>query len=569
LQLVEGASARQTRLSATKSTPNLRSKVAAFQNTFTGRRGLIRTLNRFDSDQRQTQQAIQTKRMKNTKTTLTAGALVLAALNQVYAQYAPPPPPAPFPGFINEALRKNDPYMAQWDIGGSVRGRFEAKEGYGIPGVAGSLDFRSDDTANVNNEYWMEKFRYRVGYTDKWWGALVEGRSSFAQSDERWAYFANPTPAGTVNRNGLGPESDRPADLHQAYISIGKHKEFPVSVKVGRQELSYGEERLVGAFAWNNIGRVFDAAKVRWQNPWFGAEFFTSRVVIPEDSEFNVANDYDFFSGIYATSMLVPKNLLDVYFLARNSSADAISAEPSPQFPQPSARDIYTLGFRLKSKPNEFGNWDYSLESAYQFGNFQDRRLGGAAAQRMDHQAYMVVAQGGYTFADCWATPRLGLEYSHGSGDSNPLDGKHETFENLFPTNHKFYGYMDFISLQNIHDVRAIFQLKPHTRVSVAIEGHGFWLADTHDNFYNVGGAPRGGVAATPTGNGYGVNANYNSFVGTELDIIAGYAITRFAQLEVGFGHFFAGDYIDQSLASPLFGSEDANFVYTQATINF
>jgi len=46
---------------------------------------------------------------------------------------------------------------------------------------------------------------------------------------------------------------------------IGNHKEFPVSLKVGRQELSYGEERLVGAFAWNNIGRVFDAVKVRWQ----------------------------------------------------------------------------------------------------------------------------------------------------------------------------------------------------------------------------------------------------------------------------------------------------------------
>jgi hypothetical protein len=25
--------------------------------------------------------------------------------------------------------------------------------------------------------------------------------------------------------------------------------------------VSYGEERLVGAFAWNNIGRVFDAMK--------------------------------------------------------------------------------------------------------------------------------------------------------------------------------------------------------------------------------------------------------------------------------------------------------------------
>ena len=128
---------------------------------------------------------------------------------------------------------------------------------------------------------------------------------------------------------------------------------------------------------------------------------------------------------------------------------------------------------------------------------------------------------------------------------------------------------MDFVSLQNIHDIRGIFQLKPVPRLSVAVEGHGFWLADTHDNFYTVAGAPRGGVAATPAGNGYGINPNYSSFVGTELDAIAGYAVTRYAQLEVGYGHFFVGDYIRQSLSNPAFGSRDANYVYVQATMTF
>src|SRR6185295_645921 len=157
-----------------------------------------------------------------------------------------------------------------------------------------------------------------------------------------------------------------------------------------------------------------------------------------------------------------------------------------------------------------------------------------ANSGRLDHSAWMAIVQGGYTFADAWGTPRLGLEYAYGSGDSNPTDGKHETFENLFPTNHKFYGYMDFVSLQNIHDVRGIFQLKPHPRVSVAIEGHGFWLADTHDNFYNVGGAPRGGTGlpAGGAGTGYGVYSGNSSFVGSEVDLIAGWAVTRYAQLE-------------------------------------
>ena len=230
----------------------------------------------------------------------------------------------------------------------------------------------------------------------------------------------------------------------------------------------------------------------------------------------------------------------------------------------------HTLGARLnkpKPKPADPAGWDYALDLAGQFGNFRDNRLG-ANSPRLEHLAYMGVAQGGYTFNDTWGKPRLGLEYSHASGDSNPKDNKHETFENLFPTNHKFYGYMDFVSLQNIHDIRAIFEIKPHPKLSLAVEGYAFWLADTHDNFYNVAGAPRGGIATTP-GTGYGINPKYGNFVGTEIDVIAGYALTRYAQLEAGYGHFFVGDYIQQSLSAPSRGSTDADFVYVQANINF
>ena len=470
-------------------------------------------------------------------------------------------------GLVNDYLRKENSAFTKWDFGGSVRGRFEVKDGYGIQGVPGSLDFR-DHGADVDNEYFLEKIRLRAGYTDQWWSALVEGESSLAQSDQRWAYANNPPVAGTIAKKGEGPEADS-IELHQAIIGVGNLKEFPLALKVGRMEMSYGDERLIGAFGWNNIGRTFDAAKVRWQNEWFGADIFTSRPVIPQNGVFDVANDYDFFSGLYATSTKVPKHLLDVYFLARNSSPQAAAAVPSPQFPQPSARDIYTVGFRIKSKPLELGHWDYTVESAYQFGNFVDKRAGvNTPAERLDQSAYMVTASGGYTFADFWATPRLGIEYDFSSGDSDPFDNKHETFDNLFPTNHKFYCYMDFVSLQNIHDLRASLTLKPTTRLNLALEGHGFWLANTHDSFYNVAGLARGGTAQTP-GTGYGVNPGYSNFVGTEIDVIATYTVTRFAQVEAGYGHFFTGDYIHQSLANPAFGSQDANFVYAQVNINF
>lgn len=499
--------------------------------------------------------------MKNSKPTLpsiayrlprtvAAAALFLGAgADAVRAQYAPPPPLQPFPGFLNEWMRKQDPYLANWDLSGAVRLRYEVKENAGFTAAGSGADFRQGGVDN-DNAYFLHKVIARVGYTAKWWSVLVEGRSSGTTGDDR-----NPN-----------AESDGPIELHQAWVTLGNHKEFPLSIKVGRQELSYGDERLVGAFAWNNIGRVFDAAKVRWQNSWFSVDAFTGRIVLPDDNNFNTWNDYNLFSGAYFSTKKIPKNTAEFYFLARNDGPGSTTANsgsfPPFQLPTPYARDIYTIGLRLKSAPGELGNWDYTLETAGQFGNWKPT----AASPRQEHRAAMATVNAGYTFADAFATPRVALEYDYGSGDSNPADNKHETFDNLYPTNHKFYGYMDLLSLQNLHTVRPILTAKPLPRLSLAVEGNFFWLADTHDRVYNVAGIPRGGTGPTP-GNGYGINPNYDSYLGSEVDLVAGFNLTRFALLEAGYGHFFRGQYIRQTWSA--IGSQDADWFYLQTTVRF
>jgi len=505
--------------------------------------------------------------MKLNLKTIATSSIVLAAINSVYAQYTPPPPVAPFPGFINEALRKNDPYMNQWDIGGSVRLRYEAKEGgMGLPPANDFRDITPPGAQN-DNDYYSSKILARIAYTDKWWSFYVEGRSSMTMGDVRSTTGAGPVPG--PGGNG-GPEQDGPVDLHQAYFTLGNHKEFPLSLKVGRQELSYGDERLVGAFAWNNIGRVFDAVKVRWQNPLFAAEAFTSKVVLPDDNNFNTWNDYSLFSGLHITTRKIPKHITELYFFARNEELGVATADKGAvlpfQTPAPAARDIYTVGGRIRSATNELGNFDYTVEGAYQFGTWRQT----AVSAELDQDAFAFMANVGYTFPEAFGKPRIALEYAFGSGDSNPNDTTHGTFDNLYPTNHKFYGYMDFFSWQNLHDVRAIFTIKPTTRLSLALEGHMFWAADTADNIYNAGGVPRG---AGSSANGFGRNPGYDSYLGSEVDVIAGYAVNKFINLEAGYGHFFVGDYIKETWNNPLktvaSGSSDADWVYVQTVIRF
>ena len=108
----------------------------------------------------------------------------------------------------------------------------------------------------------------------------------------------------------------------------------------------------------------------------------------------------------------------------------------------------------------------------------------------------------------------------------------------------------------------------PTRKLTLSLDYHLFWLADTEDSFYTVTGARRTGGAAG-SGKGYGLNPNYGSFVGSEVDLVATYKITPWAIAQVGYGHFFTGRYIDQSLSDKTFGSTDADYVYLQMTLNF
>ena len=137
---------------------------------------------------------------------------------------------------------------------------------------------------------------------------------------------------------------------------------------------------------------------------------------------------------------------------------------------------------------------------------------------------------------------------------------------NLFPTNHKFYGFADFASLQNLHDLRFFSSIKPYSRLTLLAEAHLMWLADTHDNFYTVTGARRGGIAATP-GTGYGINPGYGSELGAETDLVATWALSPYISIEAAYCHFFRGSYVKDSLSS--IKSQDADYVYLQTQFSF
>lgn len=494
-------------------------------------------------------------------------ALAALIVIPVRAQYVPPPPARPFPGLANERLRADNVYLIAWDIGASYRLRSEHKVGAGFTDAGSNWDFSRRPVDDTGNHYLLSRLMPRVAYTGRRAAFTLEGRASASLGDERFA--------ATAAGQGLA-ESDHGLDVHQAFVFLGNHKEFPVSLKIGRQELAYGDQRLVGHFRWNNNARTFDALKLRWQNALFGVDVFTGGVVYNHTGAFNRSNSRDHFSGAYFNFPTLLKNeVTEAYLLARNVER-AIATDDWSRVPAPfrfsGAQDLYTAGLRIKSKPNAYDPIDYGVELMYQFGNraavFPASTPAAAlAAPRLDHRAVAAVLQAGYTWTNSTLQPRLALLYSFGSGDRNATDGSSQTFQNLFPTNHLFYGYMDLSSLQNLHDVRLAYSLKPTPTSSIALEGHSHFLSRGTDFWYNVAGVPRNFTgAAVGSGGGYRVNPGYARHVGNELDLVAAWTFRPYAQIEVAACRYFRGDYIKRSLAAV--GSKDSSYYYVQLTLN-
>ncbi len=323
-------------------------------------------------------------------------------------------------------------------------------------------------------------------------------------------------------------------DLRQLFVEIpNPSKKIPVSIKAGRQELAYGEERFVGAFNWSNVSRVFDAVKIVYTpSPWFQLDTFFSEVVAVRKDRPDATAHHDHFYGIYSTLKPFKEHTLDTFLFIRHDRDEGFRGERPGEF---GPLKEYTIGNRFKGKVWSF---DYGTEYAVQFGS----------RAHDDIAAWAFHQEAGYTLTRIFATPRLYAEYNHASGDRNPSDGAFNTFDNLFPTNHDKYGFMDFLSLKNMNDIRLGTSIKPHPKLTFISDFHWFFLDAKESAWFAANQA----TFRAP-------NPNADTQLGEELDLVGNLKLNERFSFLVGYSHFFAGPFAKDTGAH-----DDANFFYTQ-----
>jgi hypothetical protein len=359
-----------------------------------------------------------------------------------------------------------------------------------------------------------------------------------AHLDGHVRFFGEIESSLEYGRNG-GPRpiiDEDQLNLHQAFfdLNLNPTNDSAFRLRIGRQELSFGSQRLVSIREEPNVRQSFDGARLTLFSHQWQVDGFATKWVITNPGIFDDAEAPETFWGVYAVRpwTLLPDGTVDVYYLGLDRS-DA-------KFARGTAREIrHSIGTRLSGHG---AAWDYNDEAVLQWGSFGPG----------DIRAWTIASDTGYTLRDLGLRPRLGLKADVTSGDRHPTDPTLGTFNPLFPKG-SYFGEIALIAPANHMDLHPSIDLKLGTAWTITPECVFFWRQSLNDGIYRP---PE--ILVEPAG------ASRSRFVGTQPSIQAQWHINRHYSVTANYTHFFVGPFLrDAKLA------ENINYVTTFINYTF
>ena len=222
---------------------------------------------------------------------------------------------------------------------------------------------------------------------------------------------------------------------------------------------------------------------------------------------------------------------------------------------RPTNQSRHTLGGRaVKKFAAGSARVDLTMEGYYQFGEIG--MSGTANPTNMDIEAYAFHIDGGVTLP-VPMQPRLSAEFNTASG--NKGDGKERGFDQLYPTNHIHFGYMDRMSWKNMNHLAFGLQLRPNADSHFEVTGHLFSRQEATDGWYHAGQAA---IIA-------GASNSTSTDIGEEIDVVYTHFFTpgNHVAWQIGGGVFLPGEFVDQN--RPGGNASEQTWGYTQLWVNF
>jgi hypothetical protein len=322
---------------------------------------------------------------------------------------------------------------------------------------------------------------------------------------DEYRLFVQAQDSRLAGEESSSASNERNLDLHQGYLQARLGEGGRFTLTLGRQELSYGDERLIGAFGWDNVGRSFDGLRARYARKRLWIDGFLARVSTRMSGAATEGSD---LYGAYARMAPRPESEYELYAIG---FADGILA--ASETGVPGSTRIHAYGVRAKDRS---GGFDFRAEYALERGIFHGDDLAAHAA----------AAQAGLTWGE-GARTRLFAGYDFATGDRNSTDGRRQEFFNFFPTNHPHYGFADLEGWRNLRSPYLGVSLTKG-RHSGQAKIHRFRLDEAAGAWKNAGGDQLALDAAGVSG----------TDVGAELDLTYRFAWSAKASVEVGYSRF-------------------------------
>ena len=295
------------------------------------------------------------------------------------------------------------------------------------------------------------------------------------------------------DKNGLA--------LHEAWGAVNFDG---ITLKAGRQEIVYDDSRMFGNVGWAQQARSHDALLLR-----FGKTFkLDVGLAFNQDGEALAGNTYTVPGNYKALQYAWFNKKWDSFSLSLLFLNNGLQYIDLADSAEDEIRYSQTLGTHLKFNITEGLNASANLY--YQ---------GGSDVRDRDLNAFLVGLDLGYKASDIW---NFGLGFEMQSGnDYNGDPTENKAFTPFYGTNHKFNGFMDYFYVGNhinstgLIDVFAKISANLNEKMNLSLFVHNF------TSYAEVA-------------------ENVEKQLGTELDLVYSYKITKDIGLAAGYSQMFA-----------------------------
>ncbi len=437
--------------------------------------------------------------------------------------------------------------------------------------------------ANRNNGDNIYAFRTRLSVDYVWKDRL----RLFAEGQNAVVFDLDSTPngaAGLYRANAHNPPSSSVNSIRLRRLFGEARLDSENWLRVGRQDLKnasairYEEEnwtylkdkrlsqRLVGGVDWAHGERSYDGVSGRVEQDGHVLHFYVAE---PTTGVFEIDRGYKrqknvIFGGLDWTierGTWLENTELGAFFVGYSDDRDA--QKVTGFFGEVKA---YTFGISMLGVyPIGPGSLDVLLWGAAQVGQYMDSIPGGSTmptgVQRLDQVAGAGIAEIGYQLPDVWGKPWLRTGVNIASGDSDPDDGDRNTFFNILPTNHLYYGYADALAFSNLIDLMVQLKLSPLPKLGLELVFHQFWLYTQNDfRYFGSGAYAKRSLGFSRTA------SNGSNNVGQEVDFVMNYQVNEHLGLMAGVAHLFGGNVLSRNATLP---DKDVNWAFFQAAFSY